>query len=148
MVDNLWAMIKLVLPFIRLSIADCICISVLVSIELVASSNINILGSANITLAIVSNCFWPADMLVDSSLINELYPFGNVFIKWWTCAAFAASTTSVSVASSLLYLIFSFTVPPNSQVSCNTIPNILRSSPLSKSFTLWPSTSISPSVTS
>ena len=37
------------------------------SIELVASSNINILGSASITLAIVSNCFCPADTLLDSS---------------------------------------------------------------------------------
>ena len=46
----------------------------------------------------------------------------NVNVKNHSCyneqgAAFAACITSSSVASSLLYLMLSFTVPPNSHVS-------------------------------
>ena len=47
----------------------------------VASSKINILGSAKITLAIVSSCFWPAETPLVSSFNIELYPLGKVFIK-------------------------------------------------------------------
>ena len=56
-VDNLWAITKLVLPFIKLSIAFWILTSVLVSTELVASSRMRIFGSASIALAIVRSCF-------------------------------------------------------------------------------------------
>ena len=38
------------------------------------------------------------------------------------CAAFAAASTSSSVASDLQYLMFYLTVPLKSQVSCRTMP--------------------------
>ena len=44
--DNLWAITKVVLPFISLSIPSCTMRSVRVSIELVASSRISTGGSA------------------------------------------------------------------------------------------------------
>ena len=44
-VDNLCAIIKLVLPFIRLSIAACICSSVLVSIEDVVENDFDVIVS-------------------------------------------------------------------------------------------------------
>ena len=75
-------------------------------------------------------------MFPASSSINISYPFGSVRIKWSACAALAASITSSSVASGFPYLILSLILPPNSHVSCKTIPNILRNSPRLKSFTL------------
>ena len=41
----------------------------------------------------------------------------QVWIKWWACAAFAASITSSSVASKRPYRMFSMIDPLNSQVS-------------------------------
>ncbi len=66
-VERRWAMTKLVLPFIRLFIAFWIRASVLVSTELVASSNIRIRLSARIALAMVKSCFCPPETLLASS---------------------------------------------------------------------------------
>ena len=70
MVDRRWAITKLVLFCIRLFMAFWISTSVLVSMELVASSRIRILGLASMVLAMVSSCFWPWDRLLASSLIT------------------------------------------------------------------------------
>ena len=51
--------------------------SVRVSTELVASSRISSAGSARNALAMVSNCFSPALMLLPSSSISVSYPSGN-----------------------------------------------------------------------
>ncbi|MNP76289.1 hypothetical protein D3C76_1734980 [compost metagenome] len=67
--DSRWAMTKLVRPEIIRRKAFWIRISVSVSILLVASSRISIGGSASMTRAIVSSCFWPWDRLSPEPLI-------------------------------------------------------------------------------
>ena len=68
MVESRWAMIKLVRPCIRLSMARWMSTSVRVSTELVASSRISTLESARMARAMVSSCFCPWDTLELSSL--------------------------------------------------------------------------------
>ena len=116
-VESLWATIKLVLPSIILLNAFCILISVLVSMEEVASSSISIGGIRSITLVIHKSCFCPWERLPPSSVITVSYPCGSLFIKLWECAFFAASIISSSVASGLPYAMFSFIVPDFSHVS-------------------------------
>ena len=125
---SLWAITKLVLPFIRLSMALWILCSVLVSTDDVASSRIITGLSARIALAIVRSCLWPAETLDASSFNSKSYPPGNVLMKWCAWADLAAAITSSSVASSLPYLIFSIIEPLNNHVSWRTIPKALRSS--------------------
>ena len=85
-VDNLCAMTKLVLPFIRLSIAFWIqhfCPGVNRARR---SSRIRIFGSASIALAIVSSCFCPCDTLLPPHSAPS-YPPGRVCTNRCTCAA-------------------------------------------------------------
>ena len=98
-VDNLWAIIKLVLPFIKFNIACWILSSVLVSTLLVASSNINIEGFDNTALAIANNCFSPALKLLPPSERTVSYPSGSLDMNLWALAIFAADIISKSVAA-------------------------------------------------
>ena len=70
-------MMKLVRPFIRLSIAFWMRTSVRVSTELVASSRIRILGSARIARAMVRSCFCPWETLLASSFSSILIAAGQ-----------------------------------------------------------------------
>ena len=58
-VDSRWAITKVVLPFISRSIPSWTIRSVLVSMELVASSSISTGGSAIAALAMDSSCLCP-----------------------------------------------------------------------------------------
>ena len=60
-VESLCATMKLVLPAVNVSKARWIFISVLVSIDEVASSRISIGGRQSITLAMHKSCFCPAE---------------------------------------------------------------------------------------
>ena len=121
-VDSLCATINVVLPFISAAKASCIFISVLVSMDEVASSSISIGGLHNITLAIQRSCFCPWERPPPSSVIQVSYPFGRRLIKLCTWEAFAASTISSSVASGRPMVILSRIVPVLSHVSWSTIP--------------------------
>ncbi len=110
-VESLCATIKLVLPFIIVLNACEILISVRVSIEDVASSRISIGGRQSITRVMHSSCFCPCDRLPPSSVITVSYPIGRRLIKLCACAAFAAATTSSSVASGLPITMLSRIVP-------------------------------------
>ena len=59
MVASLWAITKVVRPFISSSIPDCTSFSVLVSMEEVASSRISTGGLAIAALAMDSSCLCP-----------------------------------------------------------------------------------------
>ena len=58
-VESLWAITKVVLPSISLSIPSCTSFSVRVSMELVASSRIRTGGSATAARAMERSCLWP-----------------------------------------------------------------------------------------
>ena len=58
-VESLWAITKVVLPSISLSIPSCTSFSVRVSMELVASSRIRTGGSATAARAMERSCRWP-----------------------------------------------------------------------------------------
>ena len=121
-VERRCATMKLVRPFIIVRNAFCIRISVLVSIEEVASSRISIGGRHNMTRVIQRSCFCPCDRLPPSSVISVSYPFDSLRIKLCAWLAFAAAIISSSVASGFPIQIFSRMVPFFSHVSCNTIP--------------------------
>ncbi len=127
-VERRCAITNVVLPLISLSMPFCTSFSVLVSMELVASSRISAGGSATAALAIARSCLWPWLKLAPSPVSIVLYPSGSLLIKLCAFASFAALTTSSSVASSFPYLIFSITVPVKRCVSCNTIPSDWRKS--------------------
>ena len=99
MVDSRWATIKLVLPSIILANAFWMRISVLVSMDDVASSKISIGGRDSMTLAMHKSCFCPWDRLPPSSEITVSYPWGIRLIKLWAWASFAACMISSSLAS-------------------------------------------------
>lgn len=80
-VERRCATMKLVRPFIIVRNAFCIRISVLVSIEEVASSRISIGGRHNMTRVIQRSCFCPCDRLPPSSVISVSYPFDSLRIK-------------------------------------------------------------------
>ena len=71
MVDNLCATINEVLPFNKVWVASWMTCSASLSIDEVASSKINILGSAKIALAKLINCFSPIDSLLPPSPISD-----------------------------------------------------------------------------
>ena len=110
-VERRCATMKLVRPFIIRANASCILISVLVSIEEVASSKISIGGRQSITLVIHKSCFCPCERLPPSSEITVSYPFGRRLIKLCAWDAFAAAMISSSVASGFPIVIFSRIVP-------------------------------------
>ena len=58
---------------------------------------------------------------------TESYPSGNSMILSWTCAAFAASTTSSSVASGRASRMLSRRLTESSMLSWNTIATLERS---------------------
>jgi hypothetical protein len=147
-VDSRWAITNDVRPVRRVFIARWISTSVRVSTELVASSRIRMLGSARNARAIVISCFSPADTLEPSSSITVSMPSGRVLTKWFTCAAAAASATVSGVGWSAPYAMLSKMVPPNSQVSCSTMPMCSRSSSRGIEAMSTPSRVIRPDVTS
>ena len=80
------------------------------------------------------------------SPVSPLYP--SELAETYSYDAFAAASTSSSVASGLPKAIFSRTVPEESQVSCRTIPYLERRSLLFISRMSAPSTFMLPSQTS
>ncbi len=126
MVDRRCATIKLVRPSIIFANAFWIFSSVRVSMEEVASSKINIGGRQSITRAMHSSCFCPCDKLPPSSPISVSYPCGRRLIKLCACAAFAAAMISSSLAPGFPIARFSRIVPAFSQVSCSTMPKLVR----------------------
>ena len=116
-VESLCAITNTVLPFIIASIPFSISRSVLVSIELVASSRISTGGLAIAALAIAMSCLCPCDRLPPSAVSIVSYPCGSLVINESALAILAASLISSSVASSFPYLILSAIVPVNKCVS-------------------------------
>ncbi|MNV94042.1 hypothetical protein D3C71_1887970 [compost metagenome] len=99
--DSRWAITKLVLPFIKVRMADWMCISVRVSMLLVASSRIRMAGSARMARAMVRSWRCPWLRLLPSAASTVLYPLGSLRMKLSALASLAAAMTSSSVASSL-----------------------------------------------
>ena len=81
MVLRRWAITKLVRLDVRASMARCVISSVRVSTLLVASSSISMGLSWIMALAMVSSCFCPAEMAMDSSSTVSK-PLGKVSMKW------------------------------------------------------------------
>lgn len=120
MVESLWATTKLVRPFMRVSKACWMRISVRVSMLEVASSRMSIGGWHSMTRAMHSSCFWPWLMPSSDRMVSRL--FGSLWMNSQQCEALAASMISSSEASGLPKRMFSLTVSPLSQVSWRTIP--------------------------
>ena len=97
-VDSLWAITNVVRPVMTLSIDSCTSISVLVSIDEVASSRINTGGPMISALAMESSWACPSESPVSVPLITVSYPSGRRVMKWWAWVLFAPLTTSSSVA--------------------------------------------------
>ncbi len=106
------------------------------------------LGSARNARAMVMSCFSPALTFAPSSSRTVSKPSGRLRTKRSTCAASAAAATVSGVASSAPYAMFSAMVPPNSQVSCSTMPMCSRSSSRGMPAMSTPSRVIRPPVTS
>lgn len=98
-VDNRWAITKLVRFSVTVSIAFWIWASVRVSTLEVASSRITTGGFAKMIRAMVNNCCCPCDNAPFSLEIIVSYPWGRVRIKWSHWAILAASIISSREAS-------------------------------------------------
>ena len=98
--------------------------SVRVSTEDVASSSISMGEFWSIARAMVSICFWPAEMLV-LSVRTVSKPCGSERTNLSSPQARQTRSRSASVTPCMLYTRFSRTVPSKSQVSCRTMANIL-----------------------
>jgi len=96
-VESLWAIIKVVLPFESSSKDFWILISVVVSKAEVASSKIKIGGFFKKHLAIETLCFWPPESFIPRSPTTVSYPCGIFIISSWISARFAAVIISSSV---------------------------------------------------
>ena len=92
-------MTKLVRPRMSSSMARWISSSVRVSTFEVASSRMSAGRLARTARAIVTSWRWPWLRFVPSSLMTKSYPPASVWMKWSQRAAFAAASTSASVAS-------------------------------------------------
>ena len=99
MVESRCATTKLVRPFSIRSMPLWMAASESESRELVASSMIMMAGSAQMARAMLMRCFCPTERATPSSPIRVSYPRGSPWMKSWISAAFAAATTSSSVAA-------------------------------------------------
>ena len=90
-VDNLCAITKVVLFFVRLKIAFCTFSSESASKEEVASSNKIIGESFKIALAIETLCFWPPESRTAFSPINVLNLLGSFSMNSSAAASLHAS---------------------------------------------------------
>ena len=97
-VVNLWAIVRVVLPFASLSNDFDTKYSLSLSNADVASSSINIFGFFKNTLAILILCFCPPDNFTPLSPTYVSYPSFNSEINSWAPASFAASIISSFVA--------------------------------------------------
>ena len=147
-VDSRCAIIRLVLFFISLTIASCICFSVLVSTLDVASSNISILGCARNALAMDRSCLCPCDIFSPSDISLVSYLSGSFLIILSQLLIRAASYICSSVASLLEYLRLFFTLSAKSTVSWSTIAVFFLRLSQSISLILTSSISIRPLSTS
>mgnify|MGYP006135924917 CR=1 FL=1 len=100
-VDNLCAITKVVLFFVRFTMAFWTISSDSASKDEVASSNRIIDDSFNIALAIDILCFWPPDSLIPFSPIKVLYLSGNFSINSSAAANLHALIISSCEAFSL-----------------------------------------------
>ena len=100
-VDNLWAMTIVVLPFVKKVIAFWILSSVSASNDDVASSNKIIGLFFKIALAIDNLCYSPPDSLTPFSPIIVSYFLGNLSMNSSANEYLAASSISFCVASKL-----------------------------------------------
>ena len=94
--------------------------SVCVSMELVASSSTKMRGSASTARAKDTSCFSPVESLSPPSPTSVSQPFSSFAATRSADTAFAAASTSSSVASSLPYLMFSRSEPENRCGLCST----------------------------
>ena len=96
------------LPALALSRASWTIFSDLLSKAEVASSNSNIFGFLTRALAIATLCFCPPDNWVPLSPTSVSYPCGNLLIKSWILASFAAFIILSVVTPSFLFCFLFF----------------------------------------
>ena len=127
-VDNLWAIAIVILPFLIFSSEFWINSSVSESIFAVASSSINIFGLLAIVLANVSSCLSPLEKVAPLSVTILSYLSSSLSIKLCASTNLAASITSSLVNSSLYILILDSTVPWYKNGSWRTSPTLFLNS--------------------